>query len=86
MFQIADIYRLLEDSGASVDGLKHALSISQTDPSLLQELGNLHDNVGDKSAAFQTLPPVTKRMRIRVGRSCRTSVVNIQKLLSHSSS
>ena len=53
MFQIADIYRLLEDSGASVDGLKHALSISQTDPGLLQELGNLHDNVGDKSAAFQ---------------------------------
>ena len=53
MFQIADIYRLIEDSGASVDWLKHALSISQTDPSLLQELGNLHDNEGDKSAAFQ---------------------------------
>ena len=53
MFQIADIYRLVEDNSASVDWLKHALSVSQTDPGLLQELGNLHDNEGDKSSAFQ---------------------------------
>ena len=73
MFQIADIYRLIEDSGASVDWLNQVLvvllqnnfqeffyiwfckahSIMQTDPALLQELGQLHDQEGDKSAAFQ---------------------------------
>ena len=53
MFQIADIYRLIEDSGASVDWLNQAHSIIQTDPALLQELGQVHDQEGDKSAAFQ---------------------------------
>lgn len=50
---MADVYRLIEDGGAAVDWLQQALSVSQTDPRLLQELGNMYDQDGDKSAAFQ---------------------------------
>ena len=45
MFQIADVYRMIEDGGAAVDWLQQALSVSQTDPRLLQEkLQNSNEN------------------------------------------
>ena len=53
MFQLADVYRLVEDGGEAVNWLQQALSVAQSDPRLLQELGRLYDEEGDKSAAFQ---------------------------------
>jgi intraflagellar transport protein 88 len=47
------VHRLLEDGSSAVEWLQQALSVSQSDPRLLQELGNMYDLEGDKSAAFQ---------------------------------
>jgi intraflagellar transport protein 88 len=53
MFMIADVYRLMGDNSAAVEWLQQALSVSHNDPKLLQELGAIFDNEGDKSSAFQ---------------------------------
>lgn len=58
MFMIADVYRLMGDNSAAVEWLQQALSVSHNDPKLLQELGAIFDNEGDKSSAFQVLQKI----------------------------
>jgi len=55
---IADVYRLMGDNSAAVEWLQQALSVSHNDPKLLQELGAIFDNEGDKSSAFQVLQKI----------------------------
>ena len=53
MFQIADIYEQLEDTTQATEWLLQLLGVVPTDASILNKLGEIYDNEGDKSQAFQ---------------------------------
>ncbi|XP_077393350.1 intraflagellar transport protein 88 homolog isoform X1 [Festucalex cinctus] len=52
MYQLADIYELLEDPHPAVEWLMQVTSVVPNDPKALAKLGDLHDLEGDKSEAL----------------------------------
>ncbi|XP_061548864.1 intraflagellar transport protein 88 homolog isoform X2 [Phycodurus eques] len=52
MYQLADIYELLEDPHQAVEWLMQVISVVPNDPKALAKLADLHDLEGDKSQAL----------------------------------
>uniref|UniRef100_A0A3Q3FHF0 Intraflagellar transport protein 88 homolog n=1 Tax=Labrus bergylta TaxID=56723 RepID=A0A3Q3FHF0_9LABR len=53
MYQLANLYPLLEDTQQAIEWLMQVISVTPTDPQALAKLGELHSGEGDKSQAFQ---------------------------------
>jgi intraflagellar transport protein 88 len=55
-------YESIEDNAQALELYSQASSLVPSDPALLSKLGEIYDNEGDKSQAFQCIYEVTKQI------------------------
>lgn len=53
MYQIANLYELMGDINQAVEWYFQVIGLTPTDPAVLQKLGAIYDNDGDKQQAYQ---------------------------------
>lgn len=53
IYQIANLYELLGDVDQAIEWYLQLLGLIPTDPVILQKMGTLFDNEGDKQQAYQ---------------------------------
>ena len=53
LYQIANLYELLGDIDQAIEWYLQLLGLTPSDPVILQKMGALFDNEGDKQQAYQ---------------------------------